>query len=78
MITSRTPVLQILTPTGWAYVFCWSMTQGKVVTTADYRKALRGDQGNLAYFGNKAGAHQFRVTTAVKVAAEASPVAVAA
>jgi hypothetical protein len=44
----------MLTPAGWEYVFCWSVTQGRVITTTDYRKALRG--GDREYIADRCSA----------------------
>lgn len=51
MITKRTKLLQILTASGWEYVFCYSMSDGRVVSTEDYRKALRAE--NREYIATK-------------------------
>jgi len=69
MISTRTPLLQVQTPTGWQFVLCWSMTSGQVVTTDNYKKGIRAEHRD--YFEARAGDAVFRIITAEEAAREA-------
>jgi len=57
MNNKRSNLLQILTENGWQWVFCWSVNEGRIVTTSDYCKALPAS--DESYFRNKSSA-EFR------------------
>lgn len=71
MNNSRSRLIQVLTPTGWQWVFCWSVNGGRIVTTEDYRKAIRDEGTNLAYFREKAAGAVFRATSPAALEAPA-------
>ena len=50
--------LQVLTPAGWKYVFCYNERMADPVTTADKSKALPGRA--IDYFRGKFADHTFR------------------
>lgn len=62
MNTTRSSLLQIETPQGWQWVFCYVVNTGKVATCEDYRKALRDAGDNRAYIEGKTSANVRAIT----------------
>lgn len=59
--------LQMLTPTGWKYVFCRNIDKNIVITTEDRKAALKGNHA-LEFFKMHFANHVFRlVPNTVKV-----------
>ena len=58
MLRKNQKALQIETPEGWKYVFCYRGNGSGVVTTATRSKAL--GERDLEYFHNKFGNDVFR------------------
>jgi hypothetical protein len=48
--------LQVQTPDGWQWIFCWVTNQGRIATTPDPRNAISNQGDNLEYFSNKTSA----------------------
>ena len=61
MLRKNQRALQIKTPEGWQYVFCYKGHGHGVVTTKTRSKAL--GERDLEYFSNKFGDSIFRATT---------------
>ena len=62
MLRKNQKALQMETPEGWKYVFCYHGHTNKVITTKVRSKAL--GERDLAYFSNKYGNDVFRVESA--------------
>ena len=45
-------ILQILINGNWEYIFCWSVNQGKIITTKRSEAAIKDVGTNFQYFSD--------------------------